>query len=203
MSVIWYKGFTNCIWASDKSLQDFQCNSYNFWISSVQSSFDWDNKLWNNWKYFSTTFFEHIKNTLDCKESIWINLFPYSFEENWEIMMVIKLLNIDFPINFVLWAVFDSDWKISSIVEKSKFTDWNLSTVDSSSSWLNWYWFWFCLIQTEALSTVTVSLFQKSCSMSSNRYLLLVDWSNVGNSSSFFIDVFLWKITEGRMLSSW
>ena len=83
-------------------------------------------------------------------------------------MMVIKLLDIDFPVDLVLWTVFDSHWEISSIVEKSKFTDWNLSTVDGSSFWFDWNWFSFWDILTKALSTETITFFQNSSTSSSN-----------------------------------
>jgi len=159
--------------------------------------------LWNNWKNFSSTLFKHVEDTLNSKESVWINFLPYSFKEDWKIMMVIKLLDINFPINFVLWTMFNGNWKISSIVEKSEFTDRDLSTVYCSSSWLNWNWFCFWLIQTKALSTESISLFQNSSAGSGNRYLLLVNWLNGCNSLFPLINVFLWEITESRMLSSW
>ena len=98
-------------------MQDFQSNSDNFWVSGVQSSLDWDNQLWDDWKHLSATFLEHVEDTLHGKESVWINLFSDTLEENWEIMMVIQLLNVDFPVDFVLWTVFDGNWEITSIVE--------------------------------------------------------------------------------------
>ena len=49
LSVIWHKSFTNGIRAGNQSLQDFQSDSNVFWVSSVQGSLDWNNKLWNNW----------------------------------------------------------------------------------------------------------------------------------------------------------
>jgi len=118
-------------------------------------------------------------------------------------MMVIKLLDINFPIDFVLWTMFNGNWKISSIVEKSEFTDRDLSTVYCSSSWFNWNWFCLWLIQTKALSTESIALFQNSSAGSGNRYLLLVNWLNGCNSLFSLINVFLWEITESRMLSSW
>ena len=118
-------------------------------------------------------------------------------------MMVIKLLNINFPINFVLRTMFNCNWEISSIVEKSEFTDRDLSTVYCSSSWFHWNWFCFWLIQTETLSAKTVSLFQNSSACSSNRNLLLSNWLDICNSSLLPINVFLWEITKSRMLSSW
>jgi len=49
LSVIWDESLTNGIRACNQGLQDFQSNSNNFWVSGIQSSFNWDNQLWNNW----------------------------------------------------------------------------------------------------------------------------------------------------------
>jgi hypothetical protein len=146
LSVIWNKSLTDGIRACDQGLQNLKSNGNNFSVSGVQSSFDWNNQLWNDWKNLGSTLFKHIENTLDSEESVWINLFSNALKENWEIMMVVELLNINFPIDFILRSMLNSYWKISSVVEKSEFTYWNLSAVYSTSSWLKWNWFWFWLI---------------------------------------------------------
>ena len=146
LSVVWNKSLSNGIRACDQGLQNLKSNCDNFWVSGIQSSFDWNNQLWNNRKNFGSTLFKHIENTLDSKESVWINLFSYTFKEDWKIMMIIKLLNINFPIDFILRSMFNCYWEISSVVEKSEFTNWNLSTIDCSSSWLEWNWFSLRLI---------------------------------------------------------
>jgi len=168
LSVIWHESLSNGIRACDQSLQDLESNSNNFWVSGIQSSFDWNNQLWDNWKNFSTTLFKHIENTLNCKESIWIDLFSYTLKEDWKIMMIIKLLNINFPIDFILWTMFNCYWKISSVVEKSEFTDWDLSTIDGTSSWLKWDWFSLWLIQTETLSSKAITFLKNGGSFCSN-----------------------------------
>jgi hypothetical protein len=83
LSVIWDKSLSNGIRACHKGLEDFQSNSNDFWVSSVQSCLDWDNKLWDDWQNFSSTFFKHIKNTLNSEESVRINFFSNTFEEDW------------------------------------------------------------------------------------------------------------------------
>ena len=98
-------------------MQDFKGDSNNFWVSGVQSSLNWDNQLRNDWENLGTTFLEHVEDTLDSKESIWINLLSDTLEENRKVMMVIQLLDVDFPVDFVLWSMFNGNRKISSIVE--------------------------------------------------------------------------------------
>ena len=111
--------------------------------------------------------------------------------------MIIKLLDIYFPVDFVLWTVFNGDWKISSVVEKSEFTYWNLSTVNGSSSWFEWNWLWFSLIQAEALSSKSITLLEDLCTLSGNGDLLLINWFDFCNCTSLFLQIFIWEITKG------
>jgi len=145
LSVIWHKGFSDGIGAANECLQDLKSDCDNFWVSSVQSSLYRDDQLRNDWKYLGTSLIEHVKDSLGGEESVWINFFKNAFEENWQVMMVIQLLNVYFPINSILWSVFNSYWQISSIVEKSEFTNWNSSGVlsTSSGSMRCWGCLWF------------------------------------------------------------
>jgi hypothetical protein len=49
-------------------------------------------------------------------------LFADSLEEDWQVVMVIELHNIDLPEDPVLGAVLDSDWQVTTVVETSEFT---------------------------------------------------------------------------------
>ena len=197
LSVVWHESFTDGVRACDKGLEDLQSNGDDFRVSGIQSSLDWDNELWNNRQYFSSTFLKHVKHTLNSKESIWVNFFSDSFKEDWQVMMIIKLLDIYFPVDFVLWTMFNGDWKISSVVEKSEFTDWNLSTVDSSGSWFKWNWLWFSLVQAEAFSSKSITLLEDLSTLSSNGNLLLINGFNFCNCTSLFLQILLWEISKG------
>ena len=126
----------------------------------VKITLDWDNELWNDWENLGTTLVEHVENTLDGKESVWILLFSNTLEENGEIMMVIELLNFDFPVDSVLWTVLNGDWEITSVVESSELTGWDSSLIESSSLWLLWGGSFLWFIQTSGLTSETFSLFQ-------------------------------------------
>jgi len=126
----------------------------------VEITLDWDDELGNNWENLGTTLVEHVENTLDGKESVWILLFSDTLEENGEIMMVIELLNFHFPVDSVLWTVFNGNWEVTSVVESSELTGWNVSLIESSSLWLLWGGSFLWLIQTSGLTSETFSLFQ-------------------------------------------
>ena len=70
-------------------MQDLQGDGDDLWVPSVQGSLDWNNKLWDDWEDFGTTLLEHIKHSLDCKESVWVNLLSNTFEEDGEVVMVV------------------------------------------------------------------------------------------------------------------
>ena len=111
LSVIWNKGFSNSIRACHQSLQNLKSDCYIFWVSGIQSSFDWDDQLRNDWQHLCSTRFKHIKDSLNSQESIWVHFFSDSFKEDGKIVMEIKLLSVYFPVDLVLWTkVLNSDW---------------------------------------------------------------------------------------------
>ena len=65
LSVVWHQSLANGVGAGYEGLQDFQGNCDNLWVSRVQSSLDWNNKLWDERQNFGATLLKHIKNTLD------------------------------------------------------------------------------------------------------------------------------------------
>jgi hypothetical protein len=99
---------------------------------------DWNDQLGDNWQYLSTSLLKHVEDTLDCKESVWILLLADSFEKDREVVVVIELLDLYLPVDAVLWAVLNSNRQITSVVETSEFTCWNVALVECSSNWLLW-----------------------------------------------------------------
>ena len=89
LSVIWNKCFTDSIRTCNKTLQNLEGDSNNLWVSSVEGGLDWDDQLRNNWQYLGTSLLKHIEYSLDCEESIWINLLPNTFKENRQVVMII------------------------------------------------------------------------------------------------------------------
>lgn len=65
LSVVGDQGFTNHISTQDKSLESFEHNSDNIWLSGVQSSFDWNDELRNNWENLRTSLFKQIISSED------------------------------------------------------------------------------------------------------------------------------------------
>ena len=56
---------------------------------NLRLTLDWDDELWDNWKDFGSSFFKHVESSLDGEESVWLLLLSDSFEEDWEVVMVV------------------------------------------------------------------------------------------------------------------
>lgn len=90
----------------------------------------------NDWQNLSTTFLKHVKDTLNSEESIWVLLFTNSLEENGQVMVIVKLLDFNLPVDTVLGTMLNGNGKVASVVETSEFGGRNVSLVESTSNWL-------------------------------------------------------------------
>ena len=90
-------------------------------INDLNLTLDRDDQLGNNWENLSTALLQHVKNTLNSQESVGVLLLTDTLEENREVVVVVKLLNLNFPVDLKLGAVLDSNWEISSVVEATEF----------------------------------------------------------------------------------
>lgn len=101
---------------------------------------DWDDQLRNNGQYFSAALFKHIENTLDGEETVGVLLLADTFKEDWEVMMVVKLHNVDFPENSVLLSMLNCNWEVTTIIETSEFAWDNSTGSNGTCTWLlNWW----------------------------------------------------------------
>lgn len=105
-------------------------------INDLNLTLDRDDQLGNNWENLSTALLQHVKNTLHSQESVWVLLLTDTFEENRQVVMVVKLLYLDFPVDLQLGTVLDSNWEISSVIEATEFRRCYWSHVESASLWL-------------------------------------------------------------------
>jgi len=133
LSVVGHEGFTDGVGAEDQLLQDLQSNGNNFMVSGVQSGLNWDDQLRDNGEYLWATFFEHVCDTLDGEEAVGIVLFTDTFKEDRKVVMVIKLGNVNFPVNFVLRSVLDGNWQVSTVVESAEFTRRDVACLSGTS----------------------------------------------------------------------
>lgn len=90
--------------------------------SNLKLTLDWDDQLRDNGQDLRATLLEHVEDTLNGEETVGVVLFTDTLEEDREVMMVVKLFNVDLPVNFVLGSVFNSNRHVSSVVETAELT---------------------------------------------------------------------------------
>lgn len=78
---------------------------------------------------------KQIGHTLDGQEPVWVLLLTDAFHEDGQVVMVVELLNLDFPRNLVREAMLNLDGQIATVVEATELTARNDSFFISSGSW--------------------------------------------------------------------
>jgi len=171
LSVVRHKGLTNGVRAGNKSLQNLQCDGNDLSITSVQSSFDGNDKLRDDREHLGTALFKHIEYTLDRKETVWVSLLTDTFEEDGQVVMVVELHDIDLPEDCVALAMLNGNGQITSIIETSEFTGCDQTSVSSTSSRLSDNWLLLGLSQRGSLATNTAAALEDSSSSSGDALL--------------------------------
>jgi len=168
LSVVWHKSFSNSVGAGDEGLQDLKGDRDDLWVTGVQGGLNGDNQLGDDGQHLGATDLEEVEHALNCKESVGVDFLTDTLKENREVMVIIELLSIDLPANFVLRTVLNGDGEITSVVEKSEFTNRDPSAVHSTSLGLlrNRLSLW--LVQGSRFSTKSVTLFEDSGSAGSD-----------------------------------
>ena len=111
---------------------------------NLKLTFDGDDELRDNGENFGSALFEHVESSLDREESVWFLLLADSFEEDWEVVVVVEGHDVDFPEEFVLRAVVDGDGEVASVVEATELGCWNWTSISGSCFWFictgDWFW---------------------------------------------------------------
>lgn len=99
----------------------------------MKLTLDWDDQLRDNGEDLWATLFEHVSDTLDGEEAVGVVFLTDAFKEDRKVMMVIKLGNVNFPVDFVLRSMLDGNWQVSTVVESAEFT-WGDDALSGSTS---------------------------------------------------------------------
>ena len=114
----------------------------------------------NNGKNLCTTLLKHVKDTLNCQESVGVLFLTDTLKEDRKVVVVVELLNLDFPVNLELRTVLNGDGKISSIVEATEFRGRHGSHVKGTGNWPLRSGLFLGLVKADDLSTKTLTLLE-------------------------------------------
>ena len=118
---------------------------------------DRNDKLWDDWEHLGLAVLEQVKDTLDGKEPVWVLLLTDTLHEDRQVVMIIKLCDLNLPCNPVRRAMLNLDGQISTIVETTELAWWDHSAFHSTGSWGQNSGLLFCLVERADFSTIALA----------------------------------------------
>lgn len=123
---------------------------------------DWDDELGDDGKHLGSSLVEHIEDALHCEESVWVLLLSDALEEDGQVMVVVQLLDLNFPVDAVLRSVLDGNWEISSVVEASELAGRDVSHVECACLGFLRCRSLLWLVEADCLASESLSFLQDS-----------------------------------------
>jgi len=114
--------------------------------------------------------------------------------------MIVKLHNVDLPLDFVLGSVFNGDGEISTVVKATEFGGDNSAALNGSSHGLLGRGLGLGNLERGGLSANTVTLLENGLSGSSNRAFGVGDERHGHDIALLLVEVLCGEITEGGVL---
>jgi len=197
LSVVGYERFSDGVGAEDELLEDLESHLDDFKIAGVKGGLNWDDQLGDDGEDLGATLLEHVEDTLDREESVGVDLLTDTFEEDGEVMMVVELGDINFPVDLVLGSVVDGDGEISSVVEASELTGRDGSRLNGSSSGSGQFGLLLGFGERGGLTSTAVSLLKGGSSTVGDRELIAVNGLDGLNLDGSLDSAVLGEVTEG------
>ena len=79
-------------------------------VNNGTLTFDGDDQLGNHGQHLGSSLLKHVEYSLNSKESVWVLLLSDALEEDGQVVVVVKLLDFNFPVYFILRSMFNSNW---------------------------------------------------------------------------------------------
>ena len=93
---------------------------------------DRNNELGNDGEDLSLTLGEEVEDTLHSEEAVRVLLLTDTLHEDRQVVMIVELLHLDLPLDFVWRAVLNLDRQISAIVEAAELGANDLASLDGA-----------------------------------------------------------------------
>jgi len=156
--------------------------------------------LGDDGKHFGSTLLEHVEHALDSEEAVGVLFLTDTLEEDGQVVMVVKLHNVDLPLDLILRAVLNGDGQVTTVVETAEFTGHNGAALDSTSLWGLGHGNFLGLVEGGGLATATLALLESGLALAGDR---LLGGGDVGNGHEGFFTlghVVLGEVTEAGVL---
>ena len=118
LAVVWHECFANGVVALDQLLEHHDGDAHDAVIARVEGVLDRNDELGDDGKDLTTAVMEEVFDALDGKEAIGLLLLADAVEENGQVVLVIKLVDVYFPADDVFHAlVVDGDREVAALIE--------------------------------------------------------------------------------------
>ena len=121
-----------------------------------------DDQLGDHWQHLGAALLKHVEDTLHGQEAVGVLLLSDAFEEDGQVVVVVELLDLHFPVDLELGAMLNGDWEVSSVVETAELARWDGSHVKGSGLRLLRCRLFLGLVKTNGLSSETFSFLKGS-----------------------------------------
>lgn len=85
-------------------------------------------------------------------------LFADSLEENWQVVVVVELINSHFPLNYILHAVGQGNGQVAAIVEATELAGGDIAGSSGVGEWVGDGFLWLLFVEAEVFASNTNSL---------------------------------------------
>jgi len=134
LSVVGHESLAYGVGASHEALHNLKGDSDDLVVTCVQSSYskfvtenlnlltlDGNDQLGNHRQHLCAALFQHVKDTLHGQEAVRVLLLANALEEDGQVVVVVKLHDVDLPEDLVGGAVLDGDGQVTTVIEASEF----------------------------------------------------------------------------------
>ena len=175
LSVVRNQRLADGVGAGDEGLQDLQRDGDDLGVSRVQRGLDGDDQLRNHRQHLGAALVEHVEDALHSEESVRVDLFADALEEDRQVVVVVELLYVHFPVDLILRAVLNGHRQVASVVEQTELAHGDGSWLHRSSARLLRHRLLLGLEQAGGLAAEAVALLENGGASGGDGDLLLVD----------------------------
>lgn len=105
-------------------------------VMAKRLTLDGDDELRDDGEDLSVACLEHVECALDSEEAVGLLLLTNAFEEDWQVVVVVQLLDVHLPEDLVLGTVLDANGQVATVVESAELAGRDRARQHSASTGL-------------------------------------------------------------------
>jgi len=117
LAVVGDKGLADHVTRFHEVLEDLQGVAHDLLVAGVEGLLDRDDQLRHDGEDLRATLVQEVAGATAGHEFGGVLGFTQTIEENGEVVVVIQLVNIDFPLQIIASAALELDWQVAAFVE--------------------------------------------------------------------------------------